>query len=52
MKGSTMSSPTSQILTSDVDAVAAPTQFVETGGRRLAYRSIGTGKQGRADGWQ
>src|SRR3954447_10944309 len=39
-----MSNTTAQIPTSDVDAVAAPTQFVETGGRRLAYRSIGSGK--------
>src|SRR3954463_2773360 len=39
-----MSATTSQTLTSDVGAVAAPTQFVETGGRRLAYPSLGTGK--------
>src|SRR4051794_8070629 len=39
-----MSNTTAQIPTSDLDAVAAPTQFVETGGRRLAYRSIGAGK--------
>jgi pimeloyl-ACP methyl ester carboxylesterase len=39
-----MSNTTAQRPTSDVDAVAAPTQFVETGSRRLAYRSIGTGK--------
>ena len=40
-KGRTMSSTTSQTLATNVGAVAAPTQFVETGGRRLAYRSIG-----------
>jgi len=27
-----------------VSAVTAPNQFVETNGRRLAYRSIGSGK--------
>jgi len=43
-KGRTMSSTTSQTLATNVGAVAAPTQFVETGGRRLAYRSIGSGK--------
>ena len=31
-------------ITADAGAVTAPNQFVETRGRRLAYRSIGTGK--------
>ncbi|MHA7775790.1 alpha/beta fold hydrolase [Roseibium sp. M-1] len=30
--------------TADYDALTAPTQFIETGGRTLAYRSIGEGK--------
>ena len=39
-----MSTTASQTPASEVGAVAAPTQFVETSGRRLAYRSIGSGK--------
>src|SRR2546423_2363784 len=39
-----MSTTTSQTLASDVGAASAPTQLVETGGRRLAYRSIGSGR--------
>src|SRR3954463_15459047 len=39
-----MSATTSQTSTNEGGAVGAPTKFVETGGRRLAYRSIGSGK--------
>src|SRR4051794_14560795 len=39
-----MASTVSRPPNAAVGTVAAPTQFVETGGRRLAYRSIGTGK--------
>jgi pimeloyl-ACP methyl ester carboxylesterase len=42
-KGSTMASTSTQTLNASIGAVAAPTRFVETGGRRLAYRSIGSG---------
>ncbi len=38
-----MASTTTQTLNASIGAVAAPTRFVETGGRRLAYRSIGSG---------